>query len=144
MLDSILMVKYTALTILATVGTLIVHALGGWDIGLETLLIFMAIDYLTGLLVAGLFHHSPKSEDGRLSSKAGFRGLCKKGAILLMVLLGNQLDLLFGEHWARSMVLFFFVANEGLSILENLGVMGVPFPKAMQQALTLLQDGHKP
>lgn len=100
----------------------------------------MAVDYITGLLVAGFFHHSPKSEDGGLSSKAGFKGLCKKGAILLVVLIGTQLDSLLGENWARSLILFFFVANEGLSILENLGMMGVPFPSALQQALTLLRE----
>lgn len=140
LMDSMITVKYAVLAGIASVGTLIVHLLGGWDIGLETLLIFMTVDYITGFLVAGFFHHSPKSEDGRLSSKAGFKGLCKKGATLLVVLIGTQLDSLLGENWARSLILFFFVANEGLSILENLGMMGVPFPSALQQALTLLRD----
>ena len=84
----------------------------------------MALDYLTGLVVAGVFRRSDKSGDGALDSRAGFRGLCKKGAELALVLVAVRLDLLVEETYARTAVLLFLIGNEGLSVLENLGLMG--------------------
>ena len=134
------MVKNGVLAVLAALGSTVAGALGGWDAALQTLLLFMALDYATGMLLAGVFPRSGKSGDGALDSRAGFKGLCKKGAQLLAVLVAARLDLLLGEHWARTAVILFFLGNEGLSVLENLGLMGVPLPAALKQALSALRD----
>ena len=98
------------------------------------------MEYISGLVVAGVFKRSDKSGDGALDSRAGFRGLCKKGAELLLVLVGARLDRLLGGDWARTAVILFFVGNEGLSILENLGLMGVPYPAFLREALDVLKE----
>ena len=134
------MAKNGVLAALAAAGSTVAAALGGWDTALQTLLLFMAADYLTGMLVAGVFRQSGKSEDGALDSRAGFKGLCKKGAQLVAVLVGARLDLLLGTDWARTAVVLFFLGNEGLSILENLGLMGVPLPEALKNALSVLKE----
>mgnify|MGYP005786782683 CR=1 FL=1 len=134
------MEKNGVLAALAAAGSTVAAALGGWDAALQTLLLFMAADYLTGMLVAGVFRQSGKSEDGALDSRAGFKGLCKKGAQLVAVLVGARLDLLLGTDWARTAVVLFFLGNEGLSILENLGLMGVPLPEALKNALSVLKE----
>ena len=132
--------KSGVLAALAAAGSTLAGALGGWDAALQTLLLFMAADYLTGVLVAGVFRQSGKSADGALDSRAGFRGLCRKGAQLVAVLVGARLDALLGTDWARTAVVLFFLGNEGLSILENLGLMGVPLPGALKNALTVLKS----
>ena len=134
-------IKNAALAALASAGSILTNALGGWDAGLETLLAFMALDYATGLLVAGVFKRSGKSGDGALDSRSGFHGLCKKAAALLCVLVAARLDAFLGGEYARTAMMMFFVGNEGLSILENLGLMGVPLPPALKNALTALRDG---
>lgn len=134
------MAKNGVLAVLAAAGSTVAAALGGWDTALQTLLLFMAADYLTGMLVAGVFRQSGKSEDGALDSRAGFKGLCKKGAQLVAVLVGARLDLLLGTNWARTAVVLFFLGNEGLSILENLGLMGIPLPEALKNALSVLKE----
>jgi toxin secretion/phage lysis holin len=113
--------------------------LGGWDGVLAALLGLMAVDYITGLLVAGVFHRSGKTQSGTLSSDAGFRGLCKKGVMLLLVLVGARMDELLGLHVIRSGVAMAFVANELISILENAALMGVPVPEMLRRALDLVQ-----
>lgn len=136
MKDGVDGVKHLALGGLAAAGSLLANALGGWDAGIQTLLWLMAADYLTGMVVAGVFRRSGKSESGALDSRAGFKGLCRKGAMLLAVLVAVRLDALAGEgQYARTAVVLFFAGNEGLSILENLGLMGVPYPPFLRQAL---------
>ena len=124
----------------AAAGSAAVNALGGWDRALQTLLFCMALDYLTGLVVAGVFRRSDKSGDGALDSRAGFRGLCKKGAELALVLVAVRLDLLVEETYARTAVLLFLIGNEGLSVLENLGLMGAPYPALLKNALSVLRE----
>ena len=129
------------------IGGMIASALGGWDGALATLLGFMAVDYVTGLLVAGVFHRSDKSDSGALSSNAGFRGLTKKGVMLLMVLLGARLDAFLALSFFRDSVIIAFLTNELISILENAGLMGIPIPAAPRRALDLLrsrEDGREP
>ena len=124
---------------IAALGGLVIQALGGWDGALQTLVAFMAVDYATGLLVAGVFRRSGKTEGGGLESRAGFLGLLRKGAVLLVVFLGTLLDSLPGGGFIRPAVCCFFIANEGLSILENLGLMGVPCPAFLRNALEALR-----
>lgn len=140
MTRNILNMKELALAGLAAVGGVVAEALGGWDTAIQTLLCCMAADYLSGMTVAGVFHRSGKSESGTLDSRAGFKGLCKKGAELLMVLVAAQLDRGVGGSCARTALILFFTANEGLSILENLGLMGVPYPAFLRSALEVLRE----
>ncbi len=131
--------KNTLLTIIGVVGSGIIYLLGGWDMALQTLIIFMAVDYITGLVVAGIFHKSNKSETGALQSKAGWRGLCKKGMTLLVVLVATQLDRLTGTEIIRDAVIIGYVANECISIIENAGLMGLPVPKVLINAIDVLK-----
>ena len=121
------------------VGSGIAAAFGGWDAGLMTLVILMAIDYLTGFMVAAIWHKSPKSKNGALESKAGWKGLCRKGVTLLIVLIGAQLDKLLGVDFVRNAVIIGYAVNELISIIENAGLMGVPVPEVVQRAIELLQ-----
>lgn len=121
------------------VGSAIASLFGGWDAALVTLLIFMGIDYLTGLIVAGVFHQSPKSEGGALESRAGWKGLCRKGVTLLIVLVGCRLDVVMGSNFIRDAVVIAFIANETLSIIENAGLMGVPIPSVIVKAIEVLK-----
>jgi toxin secretion/phage lysis holin len=111
---------------------------GGWDAALVTLIIFMGIDYFTGLIVAGVFHNSTKTENGALESKAGWKGLCRKGVTLLIVLVACRLDLIMGSTFIRDAVIIAFIANETISIIENAGLMGVPIPSVIVKAIDVL------
>ena len=136
--------KHTICAYIGAIGGALASLFGGWDAALGTLLGLMAADYLTGVLVAGVFHRSGKTESGALSSKAGFQGLCRKGVMLLMVLVGARLDGLLGLTFLRDSVTIGFVANELLSVLENAALMGIPVPAALQRALDLLNSREEP
>ena len=88
-------------TIVGVVGSFIASLFGGWDTALVTLMIFMAVDYITGLVVAGVFHKSPKTDGGTLESRAGWKGLCRKGMTLLVVLVACRLDLIIDRKSTR-------------------------------------------
>lgn len=122
------------------IGGLISAAFGGWDTALTTLVIFMGIDYLTGLIVAGIFHKSRKTDTGSLDSYTGFKGLLRKGIQLLIVLVACRLDLLLGSSFIKDAVVIAFVVNETISIMENAGLMGIPMPKAISKAIDILKD----
>lgn len=134
--------KATVCAAIGAVGGFIVTLFGGWDEGLMTLIIFMAIDYISGLVVAGVFHKSRKTESGTLESKAGWKGLCRKCMTLLFVLIAYRLDIMIGSDYIRDAVIIGFVANETLSIIENAGLMGVPFPEPIQKAIEILTKEH--
>ena len=131
--------KNTICTSIGVVGSLVASFFGGWTASLTTLLIFMAIDYATGLIVAGVFHKSPKTETGALESKAGFKGLIRKLMILLFVLIGYRLDVAVGTTYIRDAVCIAFIANELLSIVENAGLMGIPIPAVITDAIDILK-----
>ncbi|MBR5115010.1 MAG: phage holin family protein [Oscillospiraceae bacterium] len=133
-------VKNAVLAALAAAGGFISERLGGWDGALALLVSLMAADYVTGLLVALVFRRSGKTAGGGASSSAGFRGIVKKAMILVLVGVGAALDAALGTGWARTAVIFFFAANEGLSILENTALMGVPYPAALRSALEALGE----
>ena len=121
------------------IGSTIAALFGGWDAALVTLVIFMAVDYITGLLVAGVFHRSGKSESGALDSYAGWKGLLKKGVTLLVVLVACRLDLLMGSTFIRDAVIIAFIVNEVISITENAGLMGIRIPKVITGAIEVLK-----
>lgn len=120
------------------VGATITTLFGGWSVGLTTLVIFMAVDYISGILVAGVFKASPKSKSGALSSKVGYKGLCKKGMSLLIVLIAYRLDLLVGTNYIRDAVVIGFCVNELISIVENAGLMGIPLPPILIKTIDVL------
>ena len=124
---------------IGAVGAGISTAFGGWTSAMTTLLIFMAIDYITGLMVAGIFKRSKKTENGALESRAGFKGLCRKGVMLLIVLVACRLDIELHTTYIRDAVCIAFIVNETLSITENAMLMGIPFPKALKNAIELLK-----
>jgi len=124
--------------VIGVLGAAVTTLFGGWSAGLTTLIFFMAIDYVSGLLVAGVFKASTKSETGALNSKAGFKGLCKKGMILLFVLIAYRLDLLIGTDYIRDAAIIGFCVNELISIVENAGLMGIPLPPVLIKAIDVL------
>ena len=130
--------KTGILTSIGVAGGAVAALFGGWDAAIATLLIFMGIDYVTGLMVAGIFHRSAKSETGALESRAGWKGLCRKGMTLLIVIIAARLDLMLGTTVIRDAVVIAFVANETISIVENAGLMGVPIPAAIVKAIDIL------
>ena len=125
-------------TAVGILGSLVTALFGGWDTALSTLIMFMAMDYVTGIICAGVFHKSNKTENGALESNAGFKGLCRKCAVLFMVLISHRLDLQIGTSYKKNAVIIGFIANETISILENVGIMGVPIPKVIKKAIDIL------
>ena len=107
---------------------------------LTTLVLCMALDYLTGMLAAGIFHKSKKSAQGGLESRSGWKGLCRKGISLLIVLVAYRLDLIAGTDFICNAVMAAYLVNELLSITENIGLMGVPVPKVLTSAIDLLRQ----
>jgi toxin secretion/phage lysis holin len=131
--------KGTFVTILGVIGSFIAKIFGGWDAAMTTLVIFMGIDYLMGLIVAGVFKRSGKSENGALDSRAGFKGLCKKSVVLLIVLIAYRLDLVLGSTFIKDAVIIGYIANETISIIENAGLMGIPIPEVIKKAIDILK-----
>lgn len=125
-------------TAIGLCGSFIAGCFGGWDTGLVTLLIFMGIDYMSGLVVAGVFHNSNKTKTGALESRAGWKGLCRKCMTLLFVLIAYRLDLALGINYIRDAVIIGFMANELISIVENAGLMGLPLPEVINKAIDIL------
>jgi len=132
--------KDTVCMIIGVAGGFIAKLFGGWDAAFITLLIFMCIDYATGLIVAGVFKKSSKTENGALESNAGWKGLCKKGVTLLYVLIAVRLDLVMNTTYIRDVVCIGFMANELISITENAGLMGIPIPAVITKAIAVLKS----
>lgn len=127
----------------AIAGGAISQAFGGWDSAMMTLLIFMAIDYLSGLIVAGVFHSSDKSETGALNSIACWQGLLKKSMTLVIVLVAARLDIVLGTAFVRDAVVIAYIVNETISIIENAGLMGLPVPDVIMSAIEQLQGKNE-
>lgn len=127
-------------SMLGVIGSAIAYILGGWDTSIITLLIFMGIDYVTGLVVAGVFHKSNKTKTGALESRVGWKGLIKKCVTILFVVVAVRLDLLIGCNYIRDAVCIAFITNELISIIENAGLMGVPIPEVITKAIDVLKS----
>ena len=121
------------------IGAAIAAAFGGWDTALIALVICMAVDYISGSIVALVFHNIRKTASGAYNSAYGLKGLCKKVLMLLFVVVAVQTDRLLGADYVRNAVCIGFCVNEIISIVENLGLAGVPLPKAVMKALEQLQ-----
>lgn len=131
------------LSIIGAVFGAIITKMGGWSSDMVTLLIFMGCDYITGLTVAGVFKKSQKTETGTLSSYVGFKGICKKVAMLLLVLIAYRLDITLGTTYIRTAVIMALIVNELISLTENLGLMGVPIPPIILKAIDILKNKDK-
>lgn len=132
------MTKEGICAVIGAAGGLIAAALGGWDQSLSTLVMFMVIDFIMGIMVAAVFHRSKKTKSGALESRAGWKGLCRKCATLLCVLIAYRLDLALGVHYIRDAVIIGFMANELISITENAGLMGIPLPDIITKSIDVL------
>ncbi len=122
------------------IGVIGTKLFGTWSIGMAVLIGFMAADYISGLMVAGIFHNSSKTEGGRLSSQEGAKGIAKKVGVLVLVGVAHGVDLMIGSDIVREAVVIAFVVNEGISVTENIGRMGVPIPERLVKAIEALQD----
>ena len=134
------MLKSGLCTIIGIIGACIANLFGGWTQALTTLVIFIAADYLTGLAVAGFFQNSRKSGSGGLSSDAGFRGLIKKITILAVVVIAHRLDIMINVSYIRNTAIIGFCVNELISIIENVGLMGLKLPAVITKAIDILNE----
>ena len=111
---------------------------GGFDTPVLALVVCMGVDYVTGLLVAGVFHASPKTVSGGLDSRVGWKGLARKFVTMLIVVVANLADAMLGQNCIRDAAVVGFCANECISILENAGHMGLPIPGVLMRAIDAL------
>ena len=122
------------------VGGIVAKVLGGWDNGLATLFICIVLDYLTGLIVAGVFKNSPKTSNGALESHTGLKGLFRKITMIIFVAVAYRLDILLNTEYIRYTVIIGFICNEVISLIENAGLMGVPIPVVLTKAIDVLKN----
>lgn len=108
-----------------------------------SLIVFMSVDYVIGIIAACVFKKSKKSANGGLNSSIGWRGLCKKVISLLLVLMSERIDLLMQTSIIQEGITFAFIANELLSIVENAGMIGIPIPKVLVNAVDVLQNKNR-
>lgn len=129
--------------VLFSAGTYLGYLLGGWDTALGIMFIFMGVDYLTGILAA-FRGSSDNTPGGGFSSRAAFVGITRKMVMLLIIMLASALDRLLGTQGVcRIASIGFYVANEGMSIVENAAKVGVPFPQALLRVLEALREKDK-
>lgn len=119
-------------SVVAIIATFFTYLFGGWDVALSILITFMILDYITGVIWAYI--------QKNLNSEVGFKGLVKKCMILVVLIIATMLDrLLNTETWIfRTLVAYFYIANEGISLLENISNLGVPIPTKIKDALEQL------
>ena len=130
-------------TVFGVIGGAISYAVGGWSQAMMTLIIFMAIDYISGLIVAGVFKKSTKTKTGALESRTGFKGICRKFMMIVFVVIGHRTDLLLGSTYIRDTVAIAFIVNELISIVENAGLMGIPIPAVISNAIDVLKKDNE-
>ena len=122
------------------IGSIITYLFGGWTEGMQTLVVLMVIDYITGLFVAAIFKKSAKTDSGGLSSNVGFKGLVKKFVELMIVAAMFRLDIMLGIKYLRDLCIIGFAVNELISITENAGLMGIPLPAVVSKAIAILNE----
>lgn len=133
-------VKAFICTVFGAVGGIVAQLFGGWSEDMVTLIAFMAVDFIMGLILAGVFHKSNKTENGNLNSKVGWKGLSKKCITLLFVLVAHRLDVSLGVSYIRTATIIGFIANELISVVENAGLMGIPLPNVITKAIDILKN----
>lgn len=125
-----------AMWLVTIAGGAFTSLIGGYDSMVKILLIFIALDYISGM-IASIIEH-------KLSSKVGFKGVAKKVLILMLVVIGHQVDILLGFTILRSAIISFYIANEIISILENVNRMGLETPEILNMIIELLQKNANP
>jgi toxin secretion/phage lysis holin len=139
-MERLLSIKNSVFMIVGVVGGAIASALGGCDKVLTALLVCSSVDYLSGMAVAIIFKKSPKTETGGAQSKAGFVGLVKKAFIFLIIAVIYQIDIVLDSGgFIRYIAIIGFIANECLSLVENVGLMGIKLPPAVVNAIDILK-----
>lgn len=131
-------IKSIIILLFGSIGSLLSFLLGGFDSVMKALLIFMVIDFLSGLILASVFKNSKKTINGRLSSQAGILGLTKKIFILFLVAVSTQLDIILGTTFIRDGTVIGFISMEGISIIENSSLAGLPIPKVLKNTLEII------
>jgi len=131
--------RENVMVIIGAIGALTAQALGGWDTAFAALSFFIAVDYIMGLIVAGVFKTSRKSENGALDSRIGFKGIVKKIMMFVLVAVAHHVDVIIGREFMRYGVMIAFMGNELLSIIENAGLMGIYIPDTLRQAVDILK-----
>lgn len=132
--------KATFYTVVGAIGAYLTHFLGGIDILLRVTTVLMLSDYVTGVAVALVFRNSPKTATGGVNSMVGFKGICKKLVMACMIGVANHLDIALGTDYIRAGVMYAFIANESISIIENAGCMGIPIPGILRKAIDILAE----
>lgn len=132
--------KELFISIIGVSGSMITQLFGGWTTGIATMIIMMCLDWVTGLMVAGIFKTSDKSQNGGLNSSIGLKGICKKGMMMILVIVAHRFDLVIGTNYIRDAVIIALIVNESISLLENAGLMGIPIPKILERAIDILKD----
>ena len=135
--------KNIIIMIFGSIGSLLSFLLGGFDNVMIALLIFMVLDFLSGLILAIVFKNSKKTDNGKLSSRAGIIGLSKKILILFLVALSTQLDIILETSFIRDGTVIGFISMEGISIIENASLAGLPIPKVIKNALEIISKKEK-
>lgn len=133
-------IKLCFISLSGVTGALLSNMFGVWSNDMTTLMLFMGIDFVLGLLIAGLWKKSNKSVSGTLNYLSAWKGLIKKGCSLLVILVAYRLDLCLNLNYIKSCVVFAFIASESISIIENLGIIGVPMPKVVIKAIEVLKE----
>jgi len=128
--------------IFSSIGAFLLALMGGWDIAMQILVVFIAVDFIMGLLVA-ITKRSPKTGTGGLSSYVCFIGLCRKIAVLLLIMISHALDGLLGTEFIRNAAITGFCLNELISIIENTGLLGLKLPPVIMNAVDLLKLKNK-
>lgn len=134
------MKKELVSSIIGIFGGMVSNFFGGWSTGIVTLLIMMALDWVTGLMVAGVFKTSKKTASGGLNSSIGLKGLCKKITMLIIVIVAYRFDLIIGTNYIRDAVVIALIVNEAISLFENAGLMGIRIPKVIDKAIDILRE----
>lgn len=127
-------------TIMLTIGSALSYFIGGVDTMFIVLCVFLVLDYISGIIVAGVFKKSAKTESGKLNSVVSFKGLCKKLFVVILVGMAHFLDIVLDTNFIRGGVVVAFISNETISIIENAGLMGIPIPGPLRKAIDILQD----
>lgn len=131
----------SVLGFLQNVGEFLLGLLGGWDATLKLLIAMMALDYISGMIV-GFMGRSPNSPTGGIDSRAGFSGLLKKGLILMVIAVSAQIDSTVDGAFVRAATTWFYIVNEGISVLENAVLAGVPLPEKLVKLLDVGQEAQ--
>lgn len=139
-MENLLTYKNMLCGMLGAIGGAITGMLGGWDAALEALVVCMIVDFISGFIVASVFHNSPKTESGATSSVESRKGLSRKCMMLVFVMIGYELERLTGSNFIRESIIYGFIVNELLSITENAALMNLPIPQVVLNTLDVLKE----